>query len=391
MTRGVLVLIAALLLAVQIVRNSAVAALAVESSDKAARVWRAHPDSEIALAMTEIGRAARDRRAVPPAVFAMIDDAARKAPLAPEPFLVRGVQAQLAGNGALSTEAFSAAERRDPRSLPAHYFLADAFVRSGDARRGLEEVGTLARLAPNGVASVAPYVAAYDRDRSTWPQLRGLFRSNPDLENAALTVMARDATNADAIMALADSGHRDADAPWLPALLGSLVNAGQYAKARATWASVSGARNAPDQAVYDPSFADTKAPPPFNWTLMSSTVGLAERQPGGRLHVIFYGREDGLLARQLLVLAPGHYRVTMGVQGNVAQGRALTWSIRCDGSQTPFSALPLDVLASRAWTFTVPPACSAQWLELSGVSSDVARQSEVTISRLSLAAERPNG
>ena len=391
MRRGLLVLAAALLLAVQIVRNAAVVALAERSPDSAAHIWRGHPNAELALGMTEIGRAARGGHPVAPSVFSMIDNAARKAPLAPEPFLVRGVQAQLAGRTQFSTRAFMAAEQRDPRSLPAHYFLADHFFRTGDSRGGLREAAALARLAPGGVASMAPYVAAYAKDPATWPQLREIFSSNSDLEAAALRAMASDAANADAIVALADEQHRSPTLAWVPTLLSSLVEAGQYVKARAIWANVSHARIAPGQTVYDSAFADPNSPQPFNWELMSSAVGLADRQARGRLHLIFYGQQDGLLARQLLLLPPGPYRMTMAASGSLARGRALTWSIRCDRGQSPFSAASLDVVATRPWTFTVPTGCAAQWLELSGVSSDVPQQSDFTISGLKLVPEKGGG
>ncbi|HWI87729.1 MAG TPA: hypothetical protein VNS11_00585 [Sphingomicrobium sp.] len=386
MARRLLVLLLVLVIAVQVVRNAAVAAFADGSPDLASRVWPGHPAAETSLAMTEIGRAARQGKPVPAAVFAMVDDAARKAPLAPEPFLVHGVQAQLAGNAPLAIEAFAAASRRDPRSLPAHYFLADTLFRSGDARRGLDQVAVLARLAPGGLSSVAPYVAAYARDRKTWPQLRELFRSEPDLEEAALSALAADPNNVGTIIALADQQHRGPNATWLPPLVNGLVAARQYAKARAVWSTTSRAQA--DGLVYDPDFSDANAPPPFNWMLMSSTVGLAERRAGGGLHVIFYGREDGLMARQLLILPPGQYRISMSATGNPGDSRALNWSLRCDGSQAPLAAMPLDVAATRPWTFTVPASCLAQWLELSGVSSDVSHQSEATVNSIRLVAER---
>jgi hypothetical protein len=390
MTRGLVVLAAALLLAVQVVRNAAVAAFAEGSPDNAARIWGSHPDAQIALAMTDIGRAARDRKPVPAQVFASIDQAATKAPLAPEPFLVRGVQAQLAGDNALATRAFRAAEYRDPRSLPAHYFLADQYFRTGDARRGLIEAAALARLAPGGVASMAPYVAAYAKDRRTWPQLREIFSSNSDLESASLFALAGDPRNADTVMALADEQHRTPAIAWVPGLLNNLVQAGQYAKARDIWAHVSRAQIPPGQTLYDAAFSDRNAPPPFNWELLSSGVGLAERQQGGRLHVIFYGQQDGILARQLLLLAPGRYRMTMAASGGPGGSKALNWSIRCDRQQSPFSAISLTAVASAPWIFSVPVGCPAQWLELSGVSSDVGQQSDFTIGRLSLVREAAN-
>jgi hypothetical protein len=220
--------------------------------------------------------------------------------------------------------------------------------------------------------------------------LREIFAANSELEDAALAALASDATNANAVMALADQAHRTPRSAWVPPLLGSLVDAGQYGRAQAIWSAISHAQLAPGQTVYDAEFADPNAPPPFNWELMSSSVGLAERQPGGRLHVIFYGQQDGLLARQLILLSPGRYRATLSAAGGERR-RALNWSLRCATTQTPFSAISLDVAASRPWTFAVPANCPAQWLELSGVSSDVSQQSDFTISRFRLVREQPNG
>ena len=129
---------------------------------------------------------------------------------------------------------------------------------------------------------------------------------------------------------------------------------------------------------------------PFNWTLTSSTVGLAEREPGGRLHVIYYGQEDGLLAQQLILLLPGAYRLTMAVSGDLSRAKAMNWSLRCDGSSKPFASVGLDAVA-RGWIFAVPPGCAAQWLELSGTSADISQQAEVIVSNLKLGAVRPNG
>src|SRR5258708_7236128 len=96
--RAVVAILATLLIAVQVVRNAAVNALYEVRPADAARLWSGHPASEIAIAMTDIARASRARRPMPPSAFSLIADAADKAPLAPEPFLVRGVQAGLAGD-----------------------------------------------------------------------------------------------------------------------------------------------------------------------------------------------------------------------------------------------------------------------------------------------------
>ncbi len=380
-------LIAALLLSAQVVREAAVKELAVRSPTQAAQVWSGHPAVEIALAMAEISKAARSRSPVPPAAFAMMDDTASKAPLAPEPFLVQGVQDELRGDGRAAQRAFEAAQWRDPRSLPAAYFLADRYFQIGDVHRGLSEVAALARLSPNGSLVVAPYLAAYAKEPRNWPALKAMFRANPQIAEPALLALAANPDTAPAVLALADPREKAADAHWLAPLLNSLIAAGKYEEARAVWERMTAVK-APG-LVYDGAFRDRNSPPPFNWSLTSSTVGVAERQ-AGRLHVIFYGQEDGILASELLLLGPGQYHLSMQLLGDQARAHSLTWSIWCDKSEAPIASVNLDIAADRGLSFAIPQNCPAQWLRLSGLSSDIAQQVDVMVASLKLDGAGPS-
>ena len=376
-------IIATLLLAAEVVRNAAVAMLAPFHPATAAKLWPAHPSVGISLGLTAIANASRHRRQIDQRTFATIGDAAAKSPLAPEPFLVRGVQAQTAGNDEASLSAFLAAQRRDPRSLPAAYFLANFYLRSNEPLEGLKQTALLARLAPQGRDAVAPFVAAYAQNPGNWHAIRALFRSQQGLEDAVLTALSRDPESAGAILAIAGPAHRRPNSPWVRPLLDGLVARGAYTRAKAIWSSVS--RAAPSgNMLYDPGFTDDQSPGPFNWQLTASTVGLAERQTGKRLHLIFYGNEDGALASQLLLLPPGRYRLHMQLAGSGAHPETLRWSVRCDRSAEPFAIMGLDQAAAHGFAFDVPADCAAQWLELSGRSNDVAQQAEATIGQLSL-------
>jgi hypothetical protein len=388
--RRLAVVVLALLLAVQVVRNAAVQALAPLYPKTAAKFWAHHPSVEISLGLAEIGRASRERSKIAPSTFAMIDDATVKSPLSPEPFLVRGVRAQVAGNADEASRAFLAAQRRDPRSMPAAYFLANYYFQKGASLDGLKQTALLARLAPEGERSVAPYVAAYAQNRANWPEIRALFRSQEDLEDSVLVALAQDSANADAILAIADPRHRDPHSLWLPALLKSLVASGDYGRARAIWSSIGGGR-AGNGLIYDSDFSPADAPPPFNWTLASSTVGLAERQSGNRLHVIFYGSEDGALASELVLLPPGAYRLQTHLVGAPTHPEALYWTLRCDKATEPAASISADQAAAHGWSFVVPSDCPAQWLELSGRSGDVTQQSDVTFAPLALTRAVANG
>ena len=379
--RSIIVVVAALLVGVQVVRDAAVTRFADAKPEMAGEFWTNHPAAEISRSMVEIAKAARDHRAVPSSAFALMNDAAAKAPLAPEPFLVAGIQAQLGGDNAKAQRAFEAAQWRDPRSLPAAYFLADRYFATGNLDRGLAEVAALARLAPNGPAGVGPYLAAYARNPANWPALRRLFRNNPRIAEPALVNLAVNVQTIPALLALLDPRESAAQAAWLAPALKTLTEAGQYAKARALWARASGVKSNP--LIYDSSFSDEAAPPPFNWSLTSSAVGLAEREAGGRLHLVFYGRQDGILATQLLLLQPGSYRMSMKLSGDSDNAKSLVWSIWCDNAAMPIGSVTLDA-ATRGWRFDVPQGCDAQWLKLSGASADIPEQADVTIGGLLL-------
>lgn len=381
--RGLVALIAALLIGTAAVRNAAVQAWSDTAPKRASAAWSGHPDAQISLAMIEIAEAMRDRQQVPTTAFQRIDAAALRAPLAPEPFLVHGVKADLAGDSAAAERDFLAAQRRDPRSLPAAYFLAERYFRDGDAARGLTQIALLSRLAPGGRESAAPYLAAYAQNRANWPRLRALFAAEPSLGDSALQNLALDPANAPIILALADERQREASATWVTPLLSRMVADGRYADARSIWASVSGISASSGPLLFDPGFGQATPPPPFNWDLTSSTVGIAERVSGGSLHTVFYGQEDGPLARQLLVLPPGTYRLASRVAGGSNHPESIYWLVRCDKANTELGRVRVD-LAARGLTFEVPAGCPAQWLELTGSAPDLPQQSDVTVTELSL-------
>lgn len=358
------------------------------SPQTANAAWPGHPQSELWSGLTQIGLTARERKPVPPSAFALIRDAARKSPLEAQPFVVRGVQAQVAGDRELAIAAFRAATLRDGRSIPARYFLAEQYLRSGDASGGLKQIAVLARMVPNGVDSLGPYIAAYAKDPRSRPQIRSLFRSDPEIEQAALTALAADAANAELIMQIATP--RGKPPQWSARLVESLVNSGQYQKARAIWAQLSHVSLSSSDLVFDAGFRRPDAPGPFNWILISSAAGLAERQPNGRLHVLFYGQRDGVLARQMLVLPPGRYRLAMRVTGDIAHAAALTWTINCGHSGSTIATLPV-ARASRGTVFTVPSNCEGQDLQLVGSAPDLPQQVDLTISDFSLMPGGRNG
>ena len=382
MARTIVVALVALLAIGQVIRNAFVSTYAEEHPRKAAALWPSHPDVLFKIALDEIAGAAAAGRAVPRDRIEAIYAAASKAPLAPEPFLVRGVDAQIAGNSGLAERAFIAARNRSPRTLAAHYFLADHYLKTEQPGEGLAELARLTRLVPNGISSVAPYYASYARAPGGAARVKAMLRSNPQLEPQILAALAGDPANADLVLYLSSGQGQGASAAWHGRLVESLVEAGQFAKARQIWSRLSG-QALGSSGLFDPGFSGKTAPPPFNWTLLSNASGVAEGVGNGRLHVVYYGRDNATLASQTLTLQPGRYSLSFKVQGSSKNMGSLTWKVSCLPSRSQLLSLGLSGRA--AGSFHVESGCPAQQLALVGTAPDFPETVDIMLTDLDLA------
>lgn len=378
--RFVAVAALAAMLALQVVRTALVSIPYGDRPGVAARLWPSHPTIVLDRNMAEIGAAAARGRGVTPETLAQVRDFARKAPLSADPFLVEGAMAQTEGRDAALL--FLEARARNSRSRGARYFLADHYFRSGKISRGLIEMAALSRLEPGAAAPFVPALVAYAREPRAVPQLKAFFRAVPAVEPSVLSLLADDVENVDLVLSLASAPSAAPAPEWQRKVVARLAESGQYGKAHAVWARLSGVRAPP--LLFNPGFDDLAAPPPFNWAIAETGDGAAAPAEGGSLQVLYYGRREAVLASQLLLLPTGPYALSMEVS-NEGEADGLRWTVRCASRDQRLLSLPLR---QRIGRFTVPPGnCSAQWLELRGSPGDFPRTAELTIRKLQLARE----
>ena len=308
-----------------------------------------------------------------------------KAPLAPEPFLIKGALAQVEQRQEHAEQLFTAARARDPRSVAARYFLADRYLRSGRTPQALAEIAALAQLFPQGMVGFGPALASFAQTPGAVPQLRNFFRTSPELEPVVLGALANDARNAKLILALwgrRNTGADPATAEWQAKLVNKLVEQGQFVSAYAIWRLVTG-MNDSRGTLFNPGFAKLTVPPPFNWNF-ATTGGVAEPARGDRLQVIYFGRDDAALAGQLLLLAPGRYRLSMEISDPPGEGGEIAWSLTCVPGKDALFRLPIERKGPLAASFSVPQGCAAQRLELGGTPGDFPQSQDFSIGKLSL-------
>jgi hypothetical protein len=153
------------------------------------------------------------------------------------------------------------------------------------------------------------------------------------------------------------------------------VKAEKYESAYALWRRFGAVPTDELPLLFNGEFKDDPAPPPFNWIYSSGRAGIAEPM-GGKLRVLYYGRIDGILASQLLLLQPGAYQFEAPATGHAAEG-ALQWTLACDPAGNRL--MELDVGKNSLATFEVPQDCRAQHLQLEGHSRDAPEVTDIQV------------
>ena len=352
-----------------------------------AKLWSGHPAVLRETAMREVGEAAARGQLPAGDSLERVHRLANRAPLEPDPFLVHAALAQKRGDLRSAERLLIEARRRDPRSQAARFLLASLYLQTGAILPGLREMEVLTRFFPQGADAVVPGLAAYAATPGAVPKLKQLLAESPELEPRVLAALAADPKNAGLILQLSSRrGPSNGKPPeWQARLLESLVADRQYAKAYSIWAQLARAEARPG-ALYRPDFTPTPAPPPFNWALAKAGGGIAEPVPGGGVHVLHYGRDRIVLARQLAVLPAGRYQLSMRVHGNVGLDGQLRWQVRCLPTKKTVFELGLARSALHpTGQFEARPQCGAYAVEFVGLPQEAPSSSDATITGLQLA------
>jgi len=369
------------LLAAEVARLTVSAAVADDNPELALRLVPSGPAALASTAMAGIGEAAAQGADPGEATARQLRSVAVSDPLRTEPFLVEAALAERAGAYDRAKQLLVEARSRDPRSAAARYLYADTAVRQGKVVEGLREMAVLSRLVPGASIQLVPALAQFAHTPGSHDKLAGILAQNPQLRNPLLVALAANPDNADLIVALAGppSANPSLDTrAWQVRLLLGLVARADYQRAYDLWRHFALLPAGAQPLLFNGSFRDVGAPPPFNWAFSASPAGVAE--PGAhRLRVLFYGREDAVLATQLLILPPGSYRFEAPISGDIVAG-SLSWTLSCVGAKAPLMDIRLGGSTPPSGTFTVPASgCQAQGLQLNGHLEESPEDSDVRI------------
>ena len=323
--------------------------------------------------------------------MARVRDAALRAPLEADPFLLEGVRALSRGDIARGERLLVEARARDPRNGLARISLLSVYLQTRRIPLASQEIAATGRVAPSLNQMLVPLLADLVKTPDTADAVAEAIGANP-LMDAVLNYLAARHADPNLLQRLAARRRGLQNAgnlqPWQSALIQAAVDRGDISGARDMWRTYGGLAGDARDLVYDARFEGKPGGPPFNWEFAGSRVGSAERSPGSGLSVEFFGRVSGPLASQLIVLPPGRYRLAFQAEGNAKDGR-LSWQVQCREAQSPFANIPLQGITyapkQLAGEFVVPASgCTAQWLRLQGNASEFPDNQSVRITELAL-------
>lgn len=300
-------------------------------------------------------------------VSAQVSQALRRAPLEEEPFILAALNAYNGQDYARAARLLDVARRRNPRSSEAHFLSVDAALARGEIAGAVASLETLLRLAPSRTRLIQETLV--------------LISGHPETGKAALAALKNDKTKVDVLAALAREGKSAAEIAdaiatarasgalatshaAINSVVRPLIDADDAAGAYRVWSALLPEAAGPGTLVRDTRFQDV-LPPPFGWELVSSRAGYVTAEPAGLIGEA-YGREATPLARQLILLPGGTYRLAIDV---AAANDLFEVVVQCVRKEE-IARVRLAQAGLMSARFEVPGDCTAQWLEVRARASD---------------------
>lgn len=319
---------------------------------------------------------------------------ARKAlagmPLSADPFAALAAvslndnpRGQTGRESALLAEAL----RRDPRNRPARILMLRLMAANGDLKGAFDQLAVFSRLNTGLVEVIMEAITVRIGTPRMVDDALGAIQGHPSLYLPFVNRMTVKRKPREVVLRLAEKlpSKIMAQPEIRSAIVRQLIDVGEFAVARQLWQQ--GNTGGPNGLVHSPDFADRKASPPFNWELVVSSTGAAEPDRSGGLSISYYDRNPGLLASQILTLAPGNYQGVIDYERIGGTADNVRLRVTCKGTGTVLGEASLIArkpgLNHVTVSIAVPgAACAGQSIEVVGVAAEDRGESQLLIKRI---------
>jgi hypothetical protein len=314
------------------------------------------------------------------AAVALAHDAIKRDALTPVALRALGMIASRGKTGGANAglPLMMQAERLSRRDEPTQIWLIEHYARQGQSAEIVRHFDLAMRSSWSAQQTLFPLIAGLLADARVFDALLNRMREKPSWAKPFMNYLVEYGPQPAQTVQLGrrflDPNNAD-DLEAIKTLLKNLANRGEYDLAWEFYANTRG-RGATigSASLNDGNFEGTQAYPPFSWTFAEDAdlwAGLAPDPTGNGkvLQLSANSGRGGEVARQLVRLNPGHYRLRARV-GEVSQDtfERPELRLRCakEGTEaTLVSIKPRTAGRQSQWvegTFSVSPDCHFQWL-----------------------------
>lgn len=266
------------------------------------------------------------------------------------------------------------AEALSRRDLATQLYFIEANVQRNDIAGALRHYDRALRTSPRARDILLPILVQASSDTDIARSLAALIGQHPPWRNTFLIAMAQQGSSAAALEQFVRAARLDPDEPGerriFSAALQRMVTLGGYRAAYQLYEALGRPAPTGKERVRNGGFEDADGFGPFDWSYASqadlSGVRVASASPTGwALSIAASPGSRGAVARQLLLLARGQYRLAFQA-GDIGDAPTSRPSVQIVCTQSPQQAL-IALTAARAGgssgSFTVPATgCEAQQL-----------------------------
>ncbi len=360
------------------------------------------PPSDPAALLPHLLRTAADPRAVvSPEMLELARMGAASSPLAFEPFFVHARREEQEGRLDRAIKLMEEARRRRPHHLLVRLQLTAYYQQSRRFGLMFHELDWVLRRSDEARRVLLPELVKLLRDDEGREMLAIALARDPEWRSEFLRVAGQQPVAPHHALALVQSVRRHrldgGAAPELRLYLNSLIQQGQYDRARAVWLET-----LPDSErhlhanIFDGGFRGVPAEPPFGWSLTSGEAGRAEMVSQSsappHLKITYFGGSNVVLARQTLSLREGRYRVSVRSQSDTGiRSGDIYLSISCLPSERRLVRVSFAEAGATyrqlQETFSVPASCAGQVLRIAADAGDIAAAVDVALAQLEIRRE----
>lgn len=297
-----------------------------------------------------------------------------------------------AGDAVGANRLMHYSEQQSRRDLPTQLWLIENEVNRDNIAGALQHYNRALSTSSNAADLLLPILIQASQTVDVAGPLSEIVKTRPPWWQAFLDRAIDEGTNADSVILIAQKLNLDIDSPTdyglANKLVGKLATDRKYKQALFAYNMTSKYKTT--DLVRNGGFGSDQSLLPFDWWYNNESDLNASRQfdEGNNARMVFgsSGGRGGDVARQLLVLSPGRYRIE-GIVSNTGADSATLPSVAvvCDGWEViSKNLLPTADTAPRpfSYVFVVPDAkCDGQWLKIVAASGG---NTEVSIDALAI-------